>query len=96
MRAPKTRDDIWPFAALYTFNVEISVAYWLRKIQFNSTEILVVMFSCPSGLFAIPHLRNRKGLSRELMNVINNEIDMKEKEKGMKIPNKAEYWSKDC
>jgi HNH endonuclease len=93
VNAPKSRNDIWTFAALYTFNTKISIAFWLRKLELEGQEILVVMFSCSSGLFAIPHNRDINGLSKELMKMINKEVEEKETEKGFKIENKAEYFT---
>tara|TARA_B100000787_G_scaffold80754_1_gene59620 strand:+ start:991 stop:1731 length:741 start_codon:yes stop_codon:yes gene_type:complete len=95
VRSPKTKEDIWPFAALYSLTAKISVSYWLRKINFEKDEVLVVLFSCPSGLFAVPSKNELKDLPKALMELINDEVRMKETGKGIKLENTAEFFAQE-
>ena len=93
VKAPKNKSDVWPFAALYSLNAKITVAFWYKEIVLDDQMVLVVMFSCPSGLFAIPCDRISIDHSRKLMDLINADVQEKENEKNENLVNTVEFWA---
>jgi hypothetical protein len=85
VRAPKTREDIWPFVAVYTpVGYVKSVHFSVEGLKNNGRDHLFAVFICASGLFATGAHRYISGVSDLMLDHLQKKLDNISEETGKK------------
>lgn len=85
VQQPKSRKDVWPFAAIYMPMTTITISYVTGVFRSRDGPYPIFRFTCSSGLFASPAQRHMPSGAEKMLGLLKRDLGDAEKRKGTDI-----------